>query len=532
MPPVDSAPLTAPGPITVSFNRMGGLKETQSYDLLIVACDPRHLKLDVDAAEKAVFSALQNFRIHCTILEVTNPPTPVPYGIVLAPGVVEKMDGSIYGFRNETAKQYDLVTARGMEKNLVAVYQLYDPWKIAGNPEYPPDWFRTKLATELKKLPGLKWWPYGPDVNVITDYTTDYFDHFSAEDVGKGLPWTYLDLQGQRNTYYVHASTCFESALHCWQYAKMLFEPNSGLHHHLPFDPAARILITGAGVSGLLFAEKLFRQDYKNVTVMEALPDQSGRGEIYGKTQTLTLAKPRPDRFAPHAVEPTVAELGTCYMSVAYKPMLDHLQRYYLSDGNDPTRTFMVGDPTQLDFRGMVCPDDMPGCGGKVLGFTDYVIARARQFLGPEYAEYTDWEIEAKILEAAICYFAERAACFGSIGLMALDPPPDTLTVLEMNFQEFLVSKGMGALVGVMEYSYSIQGYGSLTSISTFYGMTWISDALVVEMLLEEGLKHPLITFWSKGWGDVWARMVDAITQNGQVRIEYGINITEINRPV
>ena len=193
MPPVDSAPLTAPGPITVSFNRMGGLKETHSYDLLIVACDPRHLKLDVDAAEKAVFSALQNFRIHCTILEVTNPPTPVPYGIVLAPGVVEKMDGSIYGFRNETAKQYDLVTARGMEKNLVAVYQLYDPWKIAGNPEYPPDWFRTKLGKELKKLPGLKWWPYGPDVNVITDYTTDYFDHFSAEDVGKGLPWTYLD---------------------------------------------------------------------------------------------------------------------------------------------------------------------------------------------------------------------------------------------------------------------------------------------------------------------------------------------------
>jgi hypothetical protein len=49
-------------------------------------------------------------------------------------------------------------------------------------------------------------------------------------------------------------------------------------------------------------------------------------------------------------------------------------------------------------------------------------------------------------------------------------------------------------------------------------------------MIKGEVRHQDLITYWSKGWGDVWKQMVEAITADGKVRIEYGITITEIDR--
>lgn len=516
------SPLTVPdaGPISVRFHVTGGLPQTESFDYLVVACDPNLLPLD---GAPPAFARTRHYQIHCSILKVRTKGHAVPFGIVLSPDVVAAMNGTIFGFRNETAKQYDLVTARGMDENLIAVYQLRDPYLVQSHPEWTPEKFRSVM---LGQLPGLPWWPYGSDFDPepLAEFTTDYFDHFTAGDLKAGAPWDILAAQGARSTIYVHASTCFESVLHCWQYANMILGTKGG--PRLPSSLEARILIVGGGVSGLLFAERLFVAGYKSVRVMESLPEQnSDEVELYGKTQTRAYGVPK-------QAEPTVAELGTCYLSVAYDTLADYLQTTYVRNGN-VRRGFSVGDASQPDFRGMVAPADMPGYGGQVLGFTDYVILRAQQKMGWKKLSLSEADrllTEAEIVLAVARYEVCLERYFGAHAPM---PRSNDLDWAQMQkpFGDYLIYNGMAALFGVMEYSYSIQGYGPLQRIPAYYGMVWISAALVAKMTWEDIKGDNLITYWSLGWGDVWRQMTAAITATGAVRIDTGVTIEAITRP-
>lgn len=521
------------GPITVTYSQLGTEPVTESFDWLVVACDPNLLPLDQDDGQPpSPFKSLKHYQIHCTILNVGAAGKDVPYGIVLSPDTVSRMDGTIYGFRNETAKQYDLVTARGMDRNLVAVYQLRDPFQTPNAPDWSAEKFRSVMLGELPTLP---WWPYGSDFDThpVAEFTTDYFDHFGPKHLEEGRPWDILNLQGQKNTIYVHASTCFESVLHCWQYANLLFDARHGRGLKLPEDPQSRILIVGAGVSGLLFAERLFVKGYKNVRVMEKLPDDTNAtGDRYGKTQTVICDAPRPTNpKAPHAAEATIAELGTCYLSVAYEELADYLQKTYVRNGNE-RRSFTVGDPHQPDFRGMVVPPDLPHFANKTIGFSDYVLLRAQQMLGwsdPSLSELRRLEAKVEIAVAAVRFLIKRAEYFGRH-----DPMPVNNDVkwskLGVSFHDYLMDNDMAALVGVMEYAYAIQGYGPLKGISAYYGLVWISDTLVERMIRDELRGESLITYWSLGWGDVWRQMVEAITAKGTVRIDQDVTITSISR--
>ena len=59
------------------------------------------------------------------------------------------------------------------------------------------------------------WWPF-EKYEICRDaagspitLTTPYFDHYPRANLAAGQPWKYLDLQGNNDTVYVHASTCF-----------------------------------------------------------------------------------------------------------------------------------------------------------------------------------------------------------------------------------------------------------------------------------------------------------------------------------
>ena len=43
--------------------------------------------------------------------------------------------------------------------------------------------------------------------------------------------------------------------------------------------------------------------------------------------------------------------------------------------------------------------------------------------------------------------------------------------------------------------------------------------------------EQPVVTAFSKGWGDIWETLKDQFKdQNHPVNIEYGVDITKINR--
>jgi hypothetical protein len=523
------------GPITVTYEKqVGPDKKPQTFsddfDLLIVACEPFSLPFKNEPnGGSQIFSRLRHYQIHCSILKVKRNGCVAQHGLILSPDVVSKMDGTIYAFRNETAKQYGLAAANDMDENLIAVYQLRDPWRDEGHPEWTEDQFQQKMFDELQQL---SWWPYGPVTKdaLVDVFMTDYFNRFTQGDLELGLPWDILDLQGKKQTFYVHGSTCFESALDCWQYANLLFDPAPGRGLKLPQDKDSRILIVGAGVSGLLFAERLHTLKYTNVCVMEKLPDpDTPTADLYGKTQTRIYTSPKPsDPNAPHAGEDTIGELGTCYLSVAYQEMADYLQRTYVKNGNE--RRGFFGNSSPYEFTAMVGLPDMGPYAFKPLNFSDYVTLRAQQERGWKLDPSKWLEVDAEIAFQAVKYIEKRAEYFGTQAPMPSNRNTVDWKALDKTFERYLRDNGMSMLLGAMEYAYSVQGYGPMKDIPAYYGMVWISGILVWRMIKGEVRHQDLITYWSKGWGDVWKQMVEAITADGKVRIEYGITITEIDR--
>jgi hypothetical protein len=64
--------------------------------------------------------------------------------------------------------------------------------------------------------------------------------------------------------------------------------------------------------------------------------------------------------------------------------------------------------------------------------------------------------------------------------------------------------------VGLMEYIYEVQGYGTMTSIPAYYGLIWIPP-IVIQTILFDNLhleNKPVVTAWKNGWGDVWGQIV------------------------
>lgn len=267
----------------------------------------------------------------------------------------------MYGVRNESVKQFGLDMAKSMEYNLVTVYQLLG----TTDHKWTPDQFQKMLEEQLKTL---KWWPFGEAYEIRTSVTTPYFNHFHAGAVRAGKPWDLLGRQGTRSTLLAHASTCFESALHCWGYAGLMLENIPGARQALPRDKNAPIAILGAGVSGLLFATRLTRLGYTNIQILETC-DQYG-----GKTHTFIEDGPYP----PNSQEPTVCELGTCYLSPAYAPMVHDLSTYLECNKQID---FTLGDPA---FRGIATEGQLPPDfnAPPVMDFADYAILKAVAEMG------------------------------------------------------------------------------------------------------------------------------------------------------
>lgn len=512
---------------TVSLDLSGpdGQKTVAEADFLLVACDPTLLPMDRTPEESRVFNALTQFTFHTYALRVKVPTGKVGqegkprFGVVLRPPMnTSEMDGRIYGFRNETAKQYTLEAANGMQENYVVVYRLWN-----GNaPDQTTQQDEDNLKADLAKL---EWWPFGTDFKLVGSLKTPYFQHFGVEDVKAGLPWEYLNLQGQNNTAYVHGSTCFESVLTIWQYIGLLFgsELSPKGRVQLPTDLSSRFIILGAGVSGILMAVRLRELGYTSVTLIEKtyIPHDDD-ALIYGKTHSLIFDDLKPSSTYPDAQEPTVCELGTCYLSPAYNDLLIYLDQR-LAAAKQPTmappRGFQVSPGVADNFRGIVVPGK-----NKPEPFDDFVYGPAKKALkGFKFSkDITKTLEELGILFEAGEYFMDQLTLMGTQLPMPTRRLPEPQS--GQTYQEFVDAYDLGLLEGILLYSYSIQGYGPMNAIAAFYGMVWISDTLILGEMTNLIADKPLVTYFPEGWGAAWRRL------SAGMKIKDGVTVTKIRR--
>jgi hypothetical protein len=503
-----------PTPIKLKYTIEGKTIEKKTvekdYALLVIACHPRNLIGVCDYTEKELesFKEFSNYTFHTTLIKVKVPATAQSHAVIFAPSPLEAMNGQIYGFRNESAKQFGLAIANTrMTHNLVTVYQLAD--SALSEKE-----FQARLLAQLKTL---SWWPYGQDFEIRTSVTTPYFDHFGWSSLKDGLPWTILNRQGQKQTLLVHASTCFESALHCWTYANLMLESIPGAQQALPKNADTPIVVLGAGVSGILFAARLKQLGYSNVDILENT-DRYG-----GKTHTIIEAGPYP----PGSIEKTVCELGTCYLSPAYAQMIDWFTQLNVLEGNDQI-DFTQGDKS---FRGIVTTGELPPefKVAPVIDYGDYVVLKAEAMLGlPDSPSNRDFAKDTIGLALAV-YTVFQIEYMGWDMPMPLNQPPDSLLV--HTFMSYLREYALLSLVGVLQYGYEVQGYGALESIPAYYGLTWITPAITAAILWDawrdqQGEQVPVVTAWTRGWGDVWEQMVNKQNLN----ITYSAQTTSITR--
>jgi hypothetical protein len=402
--------------------------------------------------------------------------------------------------------------ANAMTHNLITVYQL--AYSTLTEKE-----FQDRLRPDLETCP---WWPFGMDFEIRTSVTTPYFAHFDGASLQAGLPWDILALQGQKQTLFVNAATCFESVLHCWSYGNLL-ESTPGWQA-LPKMHNAPIVVLGAGVSGILFAARLKWAGYTNIDILEITDRYAG------KTHTVVEHGPYP----PGSNEPTVCELGTCYLSPAYADMVNFLCQKGVLAGN---QQIDFGDTPS--FRGIATTGELPADFNQpvVIDYSDYVVLKAEALLGWPDSELNRIFAKAEIAVALAWYTLIQVEYMGWNPPMPSSQPTGqpTDSLLYKTFAEFLeqttvpgLDINLLPLLGLLQYGYEVQGYGSVYSIPAFYGLIWFTHA-DTQAILEDaiGCGTPVVTAWSKGWGDNWTQIVTKLNLN----ITFLAHTTSIKRP-
>lgn len=558
------------------------------------------------ATEKRVFSpaVMKSFTFQTTLMKFpkvvddkdkNNNPIEV-----FNPVNLNKSIGLLHSYRSETRKEAYEQTAALVSKRspdppkdifqdklskvsyeYVTCYQLVDNEKG----EMTEDQLWDLLQEQMRDKDVKKWFPYDSSKGSrIKYFHTKYFDHFTMDSLKNGPNnWDILDNQGKKNTIYVHACTAFESVLHIYNYIELLYKscPQS-----FPHDKSSKIAVVGAGPSGLLISRKLLQMGYCDVTVYESKANDSGPQAYYaGKTQTNMIDQSTlSDATIP-------AELGTCYLSPAYKHMYDDFNKSnLLGTGvnkntlisldqieNGPIVKSIITDeqfadegPVKVLFAAY---PEVLGFGEKggpfpaIMDFEKYQIAKGFEevYKGQGLSadklkkKYHGFLIK-KLGPAAIKYILYHIKNYGKTSPFPSSRRTVAKQIFSTDINSFMKENGFISLLGLLQFGYSLQGYGSTgkgTTMSAFYLMMWVTPDVfmtfihndvkqaIIDGLKKKGIKinpawlgkdFPVIGALSKGWGSVWTTLKSQIeedkTDTGErkVNIKYDSKISKIIR--
>jgi len=325
---------------------------------------------------------------------------------------------------------------------------------------------------------------------------------------------------------------------------------------------------------------------YCAVTVYESKANESGPDAYYaGKTQTNMIEQSTlSDATIP-------AELGTCYLSPAYKDMYDDFNKSNLlgpdGDKNElisldqiehgpivksiiTAEQFADKGPVKVLFA--VYPETL-GIGEKdgtfptVMDFETYQIAKgfeevykgqglSADDLNKKYPGFLFKEMG----RAAIKYIKYHIENYGRTAPFPSTRKTVAKNIFSTDIHSFMKDNGFISLLGLLQFGYSLQGYGSTgegTTMSAFYLMMWVTPNVfltfihnnlkqtIIDGLEEIGIKlnpawlgkdFPVIGALSKGWGNIWTNLKCEFEEDKtdagkrKVNIKYDSRITKIIR--
>lgn len=452
---------------------------------------------------------------------------------------------------------------------------------------------RDAVVSDIKNNP---WIDFVPDHSSIPQpevaEIVDYFPHFDPKGLQKQLPWEIRDAQGLNNTLYVSAFTCFESVLHIYLYEEELMKENGHvMENHFPKDKNASFAIIGAGPSGILFASQhLEKKGYKNYKIFEK-EDHFG-----GKTMTHRRTKPDdPSVEVPCELGTCYLSLGYEPMFHLFSDY-DAGKIVELDRDGFPFRSVVDSDVANTDqeredgveysawvlrkngrFKlieriemgiatirylavhyatmGMTMNDCMPAEpptetsvvdnllrliglsedeGGKDDDHTDEVRAKdIYEVLKREKRDRDESALPPKGLFDLVDGL-DDVVIGGLDNWIKIDELKEACkSVFNTPFAKFLDDNKMDELKSVFIYGYQVQGYGTIELIPAYYGMIWMTPAVLTGGIRQvfstdpEVRRRGTVNVVTKGWLTLWEQMVKKDIGN---KIVFNANISSIDR--
>lgn len=295
----------------------------------------------------------------------------------------------------------------------------------------------------------------------------------------------------------------------------------------LPHCRDARIVIIGAGPAGLHMAFQLKKRGYNEITILEK------ESRFGGKTVTV------PDGSLPEKVKAqgkeVVHELGTCYLSPGYFAV-HALCKELIDDYGVREDRFETVGPSCYTVRGS---DD--STVDKT--FDEWINAEVGniQLRGPLlrflrlFRCLAPTSFNSAILARNMLqYIKLYDQFFGAFNYtMPLPLATECQDQLNMNFKQFLEFNGLDALVPLIAYAHTAQGYGVIERTPAFWGLSWISP----ELLIGYTSAHLGCTFFGRmidkkemfvsGWITLWEELVKIIDKRN---IVFDAHVKQITR--
>jgi hypothetical protein len=203
-------------PVRVEHSVNGGESQSADFDFLVLAAPHRYAENyveDLEEEEKEIFAAAHSYTLTTTLYESS----PVPgFTDAKTKSTIAYSDDNlnIEGEGHWNCDRYSKPAVQGVASGdwegtqTRVAYQFKINDVHEGADQRPPFKQNEELATILHAdiaAAGVT------DAKFIAQFPWSYFYHFGHEDLQKGFPWKLLGMQGNKNTWYIGSSACFES---------------------------------------------------------------------------------------------------------------------------------------------------------------------------------------------------------------------------------------------------------------------------------------------------------------------------------
>ncbi|XP_057317655.1 uncharacterized protein LOC130662748 [Hydractinia symbiolongicarpus] len=252
-----------------------------------------------------------------------------------------------------------------------------------------------------------------------------------------------------------------------------------------------KIVIVGAGASGLHMALSLKERGFKNVVILEKTK------WLGGKSWTVQ------HRGVGH-------EMGAVYLSPDYEDNVIPLVRKYTP-----------GDLVKLPISG-IWLDNM----SRQIPYDQYVILYAMKYFKTTNVTLA----KMGLVKAIIKYMKLHETIFGNYtGDLMPEPTPCVLHQTRGTFLDFLKRHNLEVMSPILYGASSVQGYGRINEIACLYGMMWNTPNFMRSLLSRisgQVTNRTGLYMLRNGFGNLWKTIV----REEKLKIIFNVDIFKVYR--